>query len=536
MEKIKCFVGGTTDGRKLQIANNCGMSLSKFPDKYLGVNLIPGRIISSHVWGSVDLLQRKMPGWMEGGLGLRSLEDINKSLLMKLAWKMQNDNDEWAKFFQAKFQDKNGIWINYYKNSVWIGIKWVLDEVFNNSRCDGKSISVWNDIWITSKLLKTLYPDNSYIFQNPDLKVIHLLRNGEWIIPAEMSNMIQDNALPVVDGEKDRKIWIWNKTGEFTVTTAVECIRKKYPKLQWTKSIWKITINPSISSNVWKWLGGLFAFFNPIFLEEVLSMAKSKSPAVREIWRTATLITIKEICFHRNRVVYDGEQPNAEILKRNIVQFTKECEVKMKGNMWSTVADLQILKTFDMKCRKVKHIKIQTISFSIPISPKILLCCDGAARNNPSEAEYGLIGRDSSGGFLIAVAGGMGIATNYMAEIFAVINACEWEISVGFLQLCIRSDSSSAINSFSTRRIPWYVQHRWNKIVVTLISLEFIHNYREVNFSANGLAKMGVSLLRGEKRIFLNKPSFLSSIEHPDKVYYRFGQDLKELSDCNNYF
>ncbi|XP_026436577.1 uncharacterized protein LOC113334564 [Papaver somniferum] len=167
MEKSKCFEGGTTDSRKLQNANNCGMSLSKFPDKYLGVNLIPGKIKSSYVWGYVDFLQSKVPGWMgdpskkklltvkweevnsplaEGGLGLRSLEDINKSLLMKLAWKMQNDVDEWVKFFQAKFQDKNGSWINYYKkSSIWIGIRWVMDEVFNNSRWivgDGKSISV----------------------------------------------------------------------------------------------------------------------------------------------------------------------------------------------------------------------------------------------------------------------------------------------------------------------------------------------------------------------------------------------------------
>ncbi|XP_026384764.1 uncharacterized protein LOC113280338 [Papaver somniferum] len=173
-----------------------------------------------------------------------------------------------------------------------------------------------------------------------------------------------------------------------------------------------------------------------------------------------------------------------------------------------------------MKCIKVKYIRIQAIFFSLPIRPNILLCCDGAARNNPGEAGYGFIGRDSAGGFVIAVAGGMGIASNYMTEIFAVIKACEWEINKGFLQLCIRTDSTSAINSFSTRRIPWYVQSRWNKIVVALISLEFIHS---LNFSADGLAKMGVSLPRGEKRIFLNKPIFLSSLEHPDKVYYRFG-------------
>ncbi|XP_026383431.1 uncharacterized protein LOC113278925 [Papaver somniferum] len=164
MEKSKFLVGGTTDSRKLQIANNCGMSLSKFPDKYLGVNLIPGNIKSSHVWGSVDLIQSEMPGWMafpftvcqytnglgkllecdriirnflwsedpakkklltvkweevnsplaEGSLGLRSLEDIKKSMLMKLTWKMQNDKDEWA--FKLNFKIKMVVGVSHIRN------------------------------------------------------------------------------------------------------------------------------------------------------------------------------------------------------------------------------------------------------------------------------------------------------------------------------------------------------------------------------------------------------------------------------------
>ncbi|XP_026410495.1 uncharacterized protein LOC113305697 [Papaver somniferum] len=64
MEKSKCFVGGTSEARKNLIAEYCGMSLSKFPDKYLGVNLVPGKIKSSHVWECVEALQSKMPGWM----------------------------------------------------------------------------------------------------------------------------------------------------------------------------------------------------------------------------------------------------------------------------------------------------------------------------------------------------------------------------------------------------------------------------------------------------------------------------------------
>ncbi|XP_026420132.1 uncharacterized protein LOC113316125 [Papaver somniferum] len=231
---------------------------------------------------------------------------------------------------------------------------------------------------------------------------------------------------------------------------------------------------------------------------------------------------MKEICFLRNRAVFDDIQPNAEELKLRILQHTKEYEVRMNGCMWNTVEDLQILKSFGMKCRRVKHVKIHEIFFSYPTGDQILLCCDGATRNNPGEAGYGFVGRDSYGTVLIAVAGGMGIATNFMAEVYAIINACEWAISKGFLKVCIRSDSKAAITSFSVNRIPWYVLTRWNRITEMLISCQFIHSYREVNFSADDLAKRRALLLRGGKNIFLSRPPFMSNMENPNITYYRF--------------
>ncbi|XP_026429013.1 uncharacterized protein LOC113324961 [Papaver somniferum] len=41
LSKSKCFVGGTSNARKNQLAEVCGMNLSNFPDKYLGVMLTP---------------------------------------------------------------------------------------------------------------------------------------------------------------------------------------------------------------------------------------------------------------------------------------------------------------------------------------------------------------------------------------------------------------------------------------------------------------------------------------------------------------
>ncbi|XP_026416756.1 uncharacterized protein LOC113312216 [Papaver somniferum] len=115
----------------------------------------------------------------EGGLGLRRLEILNKARLIKLFWKIINGDDEMSRYFQAKYQDRNGDWIRYYRKS-----------------------SVWPD--------------------------------GEWVIPTEMLEMFDISELPAADNQEDRRVWSLTITGEFTVASAVESIRKKFPKLQWT--------------------------------------------------------------------------------------------------------------------------------------------------------------------------------------------------------------------------------------------------------------------------------------------------------------
>lgn len=52
--------------------------------------------------------------------------------------------------------------------------------------------------------------------------------------------------------------------------------------------------------------------------------------------------------------------------------------------------------------------------FSLPDENSILICCDGASRDNPGMSGYGFMVR-------YAESGGLGLATNHLAEVFAVI-------------------------------------------------------------------------------------------------------------------
>ncbi|XP_026459810.1 uncharacterized protein LOC113360520 [Papaver somniferum] len=252
LTKSKCFIGGESENRKLHVDAECNISLVSFPDKYLGVTLVPGSIKYTHVWECVEYLQDKLAGWKgqllsfqerlilvkfvlssipiynmsvykwparvlkECGLDIRKLEVINKALLMKLYWKILNGEEEWEKLFQAKFKNIRGEWITYYKkSSIWPSIKMIINEVEHNTRwlvSDGQQISVWQDTWIKDRPLCEIFPGNLLMQTNPNMKVAELLTNGEWIVPPEFSQFFGANELLVADNTSDRRIWCGSST------------------------------------------------------------------------------------------------------------------------------------------------------------------------------------------------------------------------------------------------------------------------------------------------------------------------------------
>ncbi|XP_026416567.1 uncharacterized protein LOC113312004 [Papaver somniferum] len=368
------------------------------------------------------------------------------------------------------------------------------------------------------------------------MKVSDLLLDGEWVIPVEMLEMIETRELPVADYQQDRRIWSDTLTGEFSVASAVENIRRKYPKLKWTNQVWNSSIHLAISSNVWKlminicstndnmkrrkfsmasrcpfcknceedlehilwtcnyseliwkWLGDMFCFKNQKYFDDIFNFAKIKSPVVKEIWRTAAFITAKDLWFLRNKCVYEDASFFGENLKMRILKFTTECDVRMKALMWNSTYDLQILKKFGLKCRRSKVPRVQEIFFHLPSNNQILLCCDGASKGNPGISRYGFIGRNEAGECIVAQAGGLGITTNFYAEVMAVLCAGEWAIRNDHLEVIFISDSKTVITAFMTA----------------------------------SLEKKGASLSRGEIIYFTHRPPFLQSIEIEDQPYYRF--------------
>ncbi|XP_026398784.1 uncharacterized protein LOC113294614 [Papaver somniferum] len=385
-----------------------------------------------------------------------------------------------------------------------------------------------------------------------------------------MLNYIKVEELPVVSGQEDRRIWVGTLSGEFIVSFAAELIRKKYNKVDWARHVWNPVLHPTTSSNIWKivqgvcatdekmqgkgfnlaskcyicgkdtdniehiswkcnfsqliweWLGGIFLFCNPKSYEDVMKFAKHKSGVVQEVWILDASITMMEIWFLRNMICFEDERGSLVSIKLRIKQYVKDCAFRIRNFMWDCSYDYMIFRNFEIKKQPIKLQKIVELRFCLPEVNQILICCDGASRGNPRAAGMGFVCRGENGEFIYAESRGLGIATNIIAEIMAIIGAAEWAVENNRFNLCIQSDSNAAITAYTSEKIPLIVQARWQRIKLLFRRIQIFHSTREINFTTDVMAKKGACLSRGIRQKYTTKPRFLPSLEMPDKIYYRF--------------
>ncbi|XP_026451379.1 uncharacterized protein LOC113351651 [Papaver somniferum] len=202
------------------------LSIYKWPRKVLEAC---EKIIRNYLWsGNAEERKCITLKWdnvctskEEGGLGIRKLEDVNKALLMKVLWKILNFQDEWAKFFLAKYMDKNGKWITFYrKSSVWNGIRCVLPDFIENTIRivgNGAKVSLWNDRWIFEEPICKLFPNHPYIALHPHLKVQDLIVDNHWCFHEDFLQFFTIDQLPILEEGEDLLIWSNSHSGVFTV-------------------------------------------------------------------------------------------------------------------------------------------------------------------------------------------------------------------------------------------------------------------------------------------------------------------------------
>ncbi|XP_026416513.1 uncharacterized protein LOC113311946 [Papaver somniferum] len=249
--------------------------------------------------------------------------------------------------------------------------------------------------------------------------------------------------------------------------------------------------NYNFSVQIWSWICSIFDFSNPTSFEDICKATQRNIPLVKEIWMTAACATMKELWFQRNKKLFEEVEPDLNSFKCRIWKLVHEGGCRMKGSRWGQSYDQQIIEFFKMGVRFSKYSCIKACYWSPPNQGYLLLCCDGTSFGNPGNAGFGIIVKDEHCSTIGTLSGGLGITTNYIVECFAVLCVVEWDILLNATRLIIRSDSKSVINEFSTGLVPWFIKTRWRNAIRQMKDIIFEHCYREINFSADSLAKRG---------------------------------------------
>ena len=122
---------------------------------------------------------------------------------------------------------------------------------------------------------------------------------------------------------------------------------------------------------------------------------------------------------------------------------------------------------------------------------------DGGARGNPGPAGYGARIEDDQGELLAELHGGLGVATNNVAEYNGLLAALKWAVDNGHRDVRIRADSELLVKQM---RGEYKVKHpglqplyvRARLLVMELGRVVFEHVRRELNREADRLSNLGM--------------------------------------------
>ncbi|XP_026451725.1 uncharacterized protein LOC113352064 [Papaver somniferum] len=505
------------------------MTVYKWPSSVIK---ICEKIIRNFLWtGDSEVRKHDTLGWSkvcapftEGGLGIRSLEVINKDLLMKMMWNFMNSSDECSSFFAAKYKDKYGQWSTQWRlSTVWPGLKWAWMETKSNVRWNvgnGENISLWFDTWVGDKPLID------------SLNCTARIQDKLHMSLKKLETSIQNYIGLTKFGKKILHLSIASnarKIQQEVYTDDVKLVKKGYSLAskccicqQSQDSMEHLMWSCSFSKHIWQWLVSIFQFQIPTSFSDIIILAKQKSPIVRQVWITTACATMRELWFQKNKFINKSINPNLEYFKRKIMNLVFYGGYRMIGTRWGQNYDSEILQFFNLGQRNIRFKRIQECQWFNPSEGIVLFFCAGMTVGNPGMGGFGIIARGHDCQVIGTVSGGTGIATTHIDDALSIVWAIEWAVKLQCSRILIRSHSLLVIEDAKKGVMPWCLQSRWVKDKKEIPEIIYEQCYKEVNFSAMELAKQGAGLSQGSVVVTRGKPYSLSQVELPDRKYYIF--------------
>ncbi|XP_019430885.1 PREDICTED: uncharacterized protein LOC109338180, partial [Lupinus angustifolius] len=384
-----------------------------------------------------------------GGLGLKSIKNLNHAALLKLAWEMSYSNQEWATFYRKRFGIYNVT--RYIKSYIWPGIKGNWKTAIDNSIWivgNGSSINFWRDNWLEDALVDYLQIPDS-IQPLLKAKVADLINDSKWFIPSSLANryleIIRKISKINISANLDRFIWKSSVDGLMTLRDASAWINVNPQPSNWCKTIWSSSIPPSKSFTTWRfWHVKLPTDEN--LQKRGCSLASMYNGVLKCI----------KFWFCRNEDQFqDQKKPfNSAISRIKLAIALSGNQTKLNAS--TSMQDFNILRCLNIAINYSKAPKIVEVWWNPPLHDRIKINSDGAAMGSPGNAVGGALFRNHKGDFLGVFAEFFGIHDAHYAELISAIMAINLAHKKGWFTVWLESDSALVVEIFKgNAMVPW---------------------------------------------------------------------------------
>lgn len=172
----------------------------------------------------------------------------------------------------------------------------------------------------------------------------------------------------------------------------------------------------SFAMKAWSCIEDVFGIKMHQNLTTTYKAAKGMSRMIKDLWLLCILVVRSELWMMRNNFIYNNKQVSWIFFQKRVFNQVHDYSRRLKGFMHNNVKELSILNFFRVIHRKIKQIEPVECFWVPPEVDELMLCCDGASRDNPGVAGGGVVVRDTSYNVIGAMSIGLGTSTNYLAE------------------------------------------------------------------------------------------------------------------------
>lgn len=192
----------------------------------------------------------------EGGLGLKQLVILNRSLLLiKRGWEIFSSRSEGCSFIHDHFW-RNGIaYHSYSPSSIWPGVKKFWSVIQENARwlIGFGDISFWQDNFMGRPLVD-FFASHSGRIGGLFGSVANFITNGSWDFPPllqlhfpALCERISQVPISLDPFATDKLVRSSSSFEEFSAEIAFQFLRHPSPLIDWGKCLWSKFILPRMS-------------------------------------------------------------------------------------------------------------------------------------------------------------------------------------------------------------------------------------------------------------------------------------------------